>query len=294
VSHHHTHANNERRLFWAFFLTTGIMVIEVLGGIVSGSLALLADAGHMLTDSVSLALSWLAFRIARKPSDTQRTFGYQRAQVLAAFVNGVSLILLVGWIVKETIERLLQPTEVLGDIMFVVALLGLVVNIIAFVLLHGGSKDNLNIHGALLHVLGDLLGSVAAIVAALIIMWTGWMPIDPLLSVLVALLIFKSAWGLVKKSVHVLLEGVPDWLDIDDFKKELKKKVPLVQGVHHVHAWCLTSEHPLMTLHIDVCKGTDHEKVLKSVKSFINKQFGIDHTTIQIENGACIDGEMKC
>ena len=198
AGHHHTHSHadpsggNEKRILWAMALTGSFMFAEVIGGILSGSLALIADAGHMLTDFAALALSWAAFRASRRPNDTKRTYGYHRFQVLAAFVNGLTMVLIVGWILFEAVRRLMEPVEILAGPMLVIAALGLVVNIIAFAILHSGAKENLNMQGAALHVLGDLLGSVGAIAAAGIILWTGWTPIDPLLSVLVALLILPQ------------------------------------------------------------------------------------------------------
>src|SRR5512132_3323871 len=241
-------ADNERRLFVTLILTAVFMVAEVVGGIAAGSLALLADAGHMLTDTASLTLAWAAFRIGRRPHDAKRSYGYHRFQVLAAFVNGVALIAVVGWIAIEAIRRLLAPVAVEGGLMLVIAGLGLLVNMAAFAILHGGERENLNIRGAALHVLGDLLGSVAAIVAGGVIYATGWTPIDPLLSVLVALLILRSAWLLVRKSAHIRLEGAPDWLDVDELKEGLVAAIPAVQDVHHVHAWMLTGERPLLTM----------------------------------------------
>jgi cobalt-zinc-cadmium efflux system protein len=293
--HHHDHArdraqsdaDNQRRVFIAMLLTGGFMFAEVAGGIVAGSLALLADAGHMLTDCASLALAWTAFRIGRRGHDTRRTYGYHRFQVLAAFVNGLSLVAIVLWIAIEAVRRLLAPVEVLGGLMLVVAVLGLVVNLAAFWILHGGDRDNLNIRGAALHVMGDLLGSVAAIVAALVITWTGWMPIDPLLSVLVALLILRSAWLLVRRSTHILLEGTPDWLDVEELRRSLAAAVPPVEDVHHVHAWMLTSERPLLTMHARVRPGADHDQVLRAIQQVLAREHGIEHATIQIEPAGC-------
>ncbi len=192
-----TGPDNQRRVGWAALLTGGFMVVEAVGGVLSGSLALLADAGHMLTDAAALALAWLAFRIARRPSDWKRTYGFHRFQVLAAYSNGLTLFFIALAIAYEAFQRLREPAEVLGGPMLAVAVLGLVVNIAAFLVLHGADRESLNVRGAMLHVLGDLLGSAAAIVAALVILWTGWTPIDPLLSVLVAVLILRSAWFLV-------------------------------------------------------------------------------------------------
>jgi cobalt-zinc-cadmium efflux system protein len=287
--HRHDNSDNETRVFWAMVLTGGFMVVEVVGGIFTGSLALLADAGHMLTDTAALALAWMAFRIGRRSPDPRRSYGYHRFQVLAAFVNGVTLIAIVGWILIEAVRRLVAPTEILGGMMLAVATAGLVVNIVAFVILHGGNRENLNIHGAALHVLGDLLGSVAAIVAAVIILWSGWTPIDPLLSLLVAALIARSAWMLVEKSAHILLEGTPDWLDVAKLRVELTEAVPDVEDIHHVHAWSLTVERPLVTLHAKVRFGADYGKTLDAITGFLEAAYGISHATVQLEPGRCPD-----
>lgn len=231
---HTDRMSNTRRVKIALLLTGTFMVVEVVGGILSGSLALLADAGHMLTDTMALALSAIAFRVSGRPADAKRSYGYQRFQILAAFVNGLSLFVVVGWIVVEAVQRILQPAEILGQAMLVVAAAGLLVNVFVFLVLHGGDQENLNIRGAALHVLGDLLGSVAAIVAALIILSTGWMPIDPILSIAVAMLIFRSAWILVKRSGHVLLEGAPEWLNIDEMQAKIIAANPEVKEIHHV------------------------------------------------------------
>jgi cobalt-zinc-cadmium efflux system protein len=276
-------ADNERRVFLAMLLTGGFMVAEVAGGIAAGSLALLADAGHMLTDCASLALAWMAFRIGRRPQDAQRSYGYHRFQVLAAFVNGITLIAIVGWILIEAMRRLLAPVEVLGGLMLVIAVLGLLVNLVAFWILHGGDQENLNLRGAALHVLGDLLGSVAAIVAGLVIVWTGWTPIDPLLSLLVALLILRSAWMLVRRSGHILLEGTPDWLDVDQLRAELAAAIPEVENIHHVHCWMLTQERPLLTMHARLRAGADQYAVLVAIRQLLQRDYGIGHATIEIE-----------
>jgi cobalt-zinc-cadmium efflux system protein len=285
--HQHGSGDSERRVLLALLLTGGFMVVEVIGGLAAGSLALIADAGHMLTDTLSLALAFIAFRIGRWPQDGRRTYGYHRFQVLAAFVNGLSLIAIVLWIAIEAVRRLLAPVEVLGGLMLTVAVLGLFVNLAAFWILHGGDRANLNIRGAALHVMGDLLGSLAAIVAALVIWWTGWLPIDPLLSLLVALLILRSAWLLVRRSAHILLEGTPDWLDVEDLSRSLTAAVPTVEDVHHVHAWMLTSERPLLTMHARVQSGADHDQVLRAIQQVLARDHGIDHATIQIEPAGC-------
>ena len=266
------------------------MLVEVIGGLLTGSLALIADAGHMLTDTAALALAWMAFRVARRPNDARRTYGYHRFQVLAAFVNGVALVAVVGWIVIEAVRRLFAPIEVLAGPMLAIALLGLGVNLTALWILRGGDRGNLNLQGAAVHVLGDLLGSAAAILAAAIILWTGWMPIDPLLSVLVALLVLRSAWFIVRRSAHILLEGAPDWLDVEALRRDLIAAVPQVDDIHHVHAWMLTDERPLMTLHATLGPGADSHAVLLAIRGFLEQHYGIGHATIQIEPQGCTDG----
>ncbi len=270
-------------------LTGGFMAVEVAGGLLSGSLALLADAGHMLTDAAALCFAWLAFRLARRPADPRRSYGYHRFQILAAFLNGVVLIAIVTWITVEAVQRLRAPVEVLGPMMLAVAGLGLVVNLICFAILHGGSRKNLNMRGALLHVLGDLLGSLAAIVAAVVIIVTGWTPIDPLLSLLVALLIARSAWLLVRQSTHVLLQGTPAEIDVSQLKSTLVDSVSEVDDVHHVHIWTLASGKLVMTLHAHVCDGADAEEALRTILCVCRERFGVTHVTVQIEHGRCPD-----
>ena len=287
---HAHHSSNMRRVIIALVLTGTFMIVEVIGGLLSGSLALLADAGHMLTDTMALALAAVAFKVSKRPADTRLTYGYQRFQILAAFVNGLSLLLIVGWILYEAIQRFITPENVMGPTMLVVASAGLVINIIAFVVLHGGDRENLNIRGAALHVAGDLLGSVAAIVAAVIIIYTGWMQIDPILSVAVAILILKSAWALVKRSAHVLLEGAPEWLDIEAMQRHLVDRIPEVVSIHHVHVWGMTPQHLMLTMHeqIDPHPGNPTD-VLRQVKEQRREEYGIAHATIEIETVDCAD-----
>jgi cobalt-zinc-cadmium efflux system protein len=238
---------------------------------------------------VSLLLAWLAFRLARRRADLQRSYGYQRFQVLAAFVNGVSLFVIAGWVVVEALRRFFTPVEVLGGPMLVIASLGLLVNIIAFLILHGGDRRNLNLRGAALHVMGDLLGSCAAIAAAVVILWTGWMPADPLLSVLVALLILKAALTIIRRSGHILLEGTPEHVDPEDLRSRLIEAVPEVVDVHHVHIWSLTGEHPVLTLHAVLDEGADHDSALIALHRALEQLFGVSHATIQLEHSRCPD-----
>jgi cobalt-zinc-cadmium efflux system protein len=292
--HHHDHAHaSERRMLWAMLLTGGFMLVEAFGGWLSGSLALMADAGHMLTDTASLALAWGASRAARRPADSLRSYGYHRAQVLAAFLNGVLFLAIVAWIVFEAVQRLLEPVPIEGGAMLVVAVLGLLVNIAAFALLHGGDQDNLNVRAALLHVLGDLLGSVATIAAAGIILWNGWTPIDPLLSVLVAALILSSAWKVVRQSAHILLEGTPEDVDVEALRTALADQVPAVHEVHHVHVWSLTHTRPLLTLHVLIDRQADYRETLAHIKEVLVERFHIHHSTVQIEYDACPDDDAR-
>ena len=287
--HSHGGSNNAQRVFIALCLTGGFMFAEIIGGVISGSLALLADAAHMLIDTVSLLLAWIAFGLSKKQADHFRTYGYHRFPVLAAFTNGISLLFIVGWIFVEAVDRLLNPVEILAGPMLVVAVLGLLVNIAAFAVLHGADRNNLNIRGALLHVLGDMLGSVAAIAAALIIMNTGWTLIDPLLSLLVGLLVLRSAWFLVKDSGHVLLEGVPEQLDIQEIGPDLVENLATIEDVHHVHAWSLSQERSLLTLHARISEGTDPDTATAQIQQRLAERFDISHVTVQIEIESCVD-----
>jgi cobalt-zinc-cadmium efflux system protein len=273
----------------AALLTGLFMGAEVAGGIISGSLALLADAGHMLTDFASLSLAWFGFRLARRSADWRRTYGFDRFQVLIAFVNGLALFVIAAWILYEAYERLSAPQPVAGGIMVVVAILGLLVNIAAFALLHGADRQNLNVRGAAIHVLGDLLGSVAALIAGAVILLTGWTPIDPLLSVLVALIIVRSGWQVVRESGHILLEGAPSELDTRHIGPDLIASVPGVVGVHHLHVWSITQERRMVTLHACVEEDRDGDEMVKTIKQRLKERFGLDHATVEIEHGVCAD-----
>ena len=281
---HADQKSNIKRVQIALALTGTFMLVEVAGGILSGSLALLADAGHMLTDTMALALSAIAFRVSSRPADEKRSYGYQRFQILAAFVNGLSLLVIVGWILIEAVQRILTPSVVMGQTMLIVATAGLIINIIVFFVIHGGDQENLNMRGAALHVLGDLLGSVAAITAALIILYTGWMPIDPILSIGVALLIFRSAWHLVKRSGHILLEGAPEWLNVDEMQSKIVAANPEVKEIHHVHVWGLTPQHPMLTMHVALKQlQSDSTVIVRDIKKLLKNEYGINHSTIEVE-----------
>ncbi len=284
---HHSHdghdhiPKNERKIAIAAALTGSFMIAELVGGLLSGSLALIADAGHMLTDFASLMLAWFAFRLARRPADWKRTYGFDRFSVLAAFVNGLSLFLIAGWITWEAIQRLADPVEVLGGTMLIIAVLGLLVNIVAFLVLTRGEGDNLNVRAAALHVAGDLLGSIATIVAAGVILTTGWTPIDPILSVLVALIILRSAWKVVSESGHILLESAPTGFDRRKVAADLEALAG-VNAVSHIHAWSVTQERPMVTMEVTPTPDADPHKVKASVKTRLRDTFNIEHATIEI------------
>jgi cobalt-zinc-cadmium efflux system protein len=287
--HHHRHVANERSVAIAALLTGGFMIAEIVGGILSGSLALLADAGHMLTDFASLALAWLGFRLTRQPADWRRTYGFDRFSVLVAFVNGMALFAIAAWIVLEAARRLYNPVEVIGGLMIWVALAGLAVNVVVFLILRTGDEHNLNIRAAVLHVIGDLLGSVAAVIASIVILLTGWMPIDPLLSIVVALIITRSAWRVVGDSGHILLEGSPPGFDARVLKDDIRAALPYVLDVHHVHAWSISQERPMVTLHANVAAETNSTTAVREIKRMLAQHFSITHATVEIEYGACVD-----
>jgi cobalt-zinc-cadmium efflux system protein len=291
--HDHTHGASEARVGIAALLTGLFMIAELAGGVISGSLALLADAGHMLTDFASLALAWYGFRLARRPADWRRTYGYDRFSILIAFANGLALFGIAAWIVVEAWHRLSEPSGILGGVMFWVALAGLAVNLITFRVLQGGNHDNLNMRAATLHVLGDLLGSVAALAAAIVIMATGWTPIDPILSVLVALIILRSAWAVVRDSGHILLEGTPSGIDSREIASDLTSAFPAIADVHHVHAWSITQERPMVTLHVRLAEACRPERIAADVKRRLQERFGISHSTVEVEFDGCSDEKQE-
>jgi cobalt-zinc-cadmium efflux system protein len=256
-------------MLWVLVLTAAFMVAEAIGGWLAGSLALIADAGHMLSDTAALALAWAGCRMARRPSD--------------------ALFAVAAWIVFEAVGRLRSPVPVLGVPMLAVAVAGLAVNLVAFFVLRAGDRDNLNVRAALLHVIGDLLGSVGAIAAAIVILATGWTPIDPILSILMTALILRGAWDVTSRAAHVLMEGAPDGFDVAALRADLMATVPGVTDVHHVHAWMLTVERPLVTLHVCLASSVEPNAALAAIKTRLRDGFGIAHSTVQIDPADCPD-----
>jgi cobalt-zinc-cadmium efflux system protein len=274
-------------------LTGGFMLAEVVGGILSGSLALLADAAHMLTDFAALALAWIAFRVSRWPADTRRTFGFDRLQVLVAFSSGLSLFVIAGFIIYEAIRRLNEPNEILGGMMLAVAIAGLIVNLAVFAILHGAERENLNVRAATVHVIGDLLGSFGAIAAAVAILTTGWFAADPLISCVIALIILRSAWHVVRDSGHILIEGAPAGLAAVDIATDLKASITGIDNVHHVHAWAITQERPMVTLHARLCAGAEADVAVNAIKTRLRERFHVAHATVEIEFADCADRDAR-
>jgi cobalt-zinc-cadmium efflux system protein len=298
---HHDHpqettrtGRRERKLLFAFVLTAGMMIAEVVGGLWSGSLALLADAGHMLVDALALALAFFAVRMALRPADAQRTYGYGRMEVLAGFVNALTQFVLVGFIAYEAVERLFKPVEILSGVMLGVAIIGLIVNLIVLRSLHDHAHDDVNLGAATLHVMGDLLGSVGAVLAALVVRWMGWNWADPVLSLLVSLLILHSAWQLLRRSTHILLEGVPEGMDPQEVETVLRTADVSIRDVHHLHVWQLASGSRMATLHLELHDHNDGARALAAVNRTLRERFGIRHTTVQIDPGDCPDGGPGC
>ncbi|MCK5750804.1 MAG: cation transporter [Oricola sp.] len=283
--HHPPSEKATGRLLMAFGVIVVFMVVEAVGGLISGSLALLADATHMLTDALALGLAASAQFLARRPADARLHFGYRRAQVLAAFVNGVLLAILLFWIVFEAVRRFMTPVEIDTQLMLWVAVAGLAANGVAFFILHRPEERDLNMRGAMLHVVSDLLGSVAAIIAALVIAATGWFAVDPLLSILVAVLIGVSAVRLVKETGHILLEGAPEDIDREELEAGLIAAAPQIRGVHNIQISQITPEQPRLTLHACVADARDAAGALAAAKSFLEERYGIHQSTVQIEIG---------
>lgn len=271
-----------RRLTLVFALTAGFMVVEAIGGWVSGSLALLADAGHMLTDVGALGLTLFTAWIARRPANATKTYGYLRWEIIAALINGATLFGLAVWVVVEAIGRIDHPQPIQGGLFFVIALTGLLVNLVSIYVLHGAHKDHLNTRGAYLHILGDLLGSVGAVIAAIIVIQTGWTLADPIISVLLSLLILVGAWRLVRESTDVLLEAVPAHVSMEQVAERMRA-VDGVTAVHDLHVWTVASGMVAMSGHALVPDLDAHPGVLAEIRKAV-AQLGISHVTIQLES----------
>jgi len=259
--------------------------VEIAGGLWTGSLALLADAGHMFSDTFAIGLALVAVTLARRPSTPRRSFGFQRAEILAAFVNGLTLVLVSGWIVWEAIGRLDDPPELLGGWMLLFAAIGLVVNAAAAGILIRSGRKSLNVEAALRHVLADLLGSAGVLVAAVVIVTTGWTLVDPLVSMAIAVLIVLSAWGVLRDSTAILMEQTPSRLDADAVAQAIVA-VPGVTSVHDLHVWTITSGFDALSAHVLVGRGDDCHARRRDVEQMLASTFGITHTTLQVDHDA--------
>ena len=289
AGHSHTSDAPVRNLRIALVLTAALLVVEVVGGILSNSIALLADAGHMLTDVAALGLALFVAWFSRQPSSPQKTFGYLRWEILAAFVNGATLLLISAWILWQAIIRLRAPEPVSGGLMLAVAVSGLVVNIIAARVLVRSSSHNLNARGAYLHVLGDLLASVGTVAAAIAIRYTGWLAADPVASILTTALIMRGAWQLVRESVDILLESTPAHIPMPAVRSQLEA-IPGIESVHDLHVWAVTPAVVAMSAHCIVREPDQHQHVLGHIHDAM-RLFGIEHVTIQLERDDMLDRE---
>lgn len=287
----HHDRTGTRRLGIALWLTAGFMVAEAAGGYLAGSLALLADAGHMLTDTAALAMAFLAARLSARPADARRSYGYERVRVLAALVNSLALLALVAWLLIEAVQRLFAPQSVNAPLMLVIAVLGAVLNLgVAYLLHQGPGHDHdINLSAAYAHVLSDLAGSLAATVAAILILLTGWTRADPLLSLFIAALIARMALRLLRRSAHILMEGTPEGIDTRRLAEGLGREVSGIDDVHHVHAWSLGSSHVLVTLHARLSPGHPADRALGDIKAWLLRHYAVRHSTIQLEEGRCAD-----
>ena len=297
ADHHHGHdhpppvaAGNEGKILVSFLLIFGFMIVEAVAGSLSGSLALLADAGHMLSDAVALGLAYGAFRLGRRAADARRTFGFARAEVIAGFVNALTLFAVVLWIVWEAVQRFWTPQPILAGPMLAVAVLGMAVNLFVLWYLTRGDAEHVNVKGAVLHVMGDLFGSVGAILAAVVIGLTGWTPIDPLLSVFVSVVILHSALGLLRRTLHILLEGAPEGVEADAVAGHVMQAVEGVARVGHVHVWSITSGRVLATLQVQPKPGADIAALVTRTEQALHDRFDIEHVTVGLDwagSGGC-------
>jgi cobalt-zinc-cadmium efflux system protein len=289
--HHHGDGSNARRLAVVLVLTALYMVAEAVGGWLSHSLALLADAGHMLSDVAALGLSLFAAWISRRPPTPARSYGFYRTEILAALINAATLIAISVWIFVEAYRRLHAPPEVAGGMLMVIATGGLFVNLAGMWVLHGGRNENLNVRGAWLHVATDALGSVGTIIAGAAVLYLGWTWADPVASVIIALLVCYSSWALLKESVEVLMEGTPSGIDPDRVRDALRE-VPGVQAVHDLHIWSITSGRVSLSAHIDVDGSRPDREILPELCAGLRERFAITHVTLQLESECVAKGKL--
>lgn len=292
-SHGQVRAGHEKMLFMALLLTTGFMIAEVIGAWVTGSLALLSDAAHMFTDSAALGISLLAFQIAKRPADRNRTFGYARFEILASSVNAMLLFFVAIYILYEAYQRLLTPAPIQSVGMLVIATLGLVVNLISMRMLGAASGESLNVKGAYLEVWSDMLGSIGVIVAAVVIWFTGWAWVDSLVAAGIGLWVLPRTWTLLRESMNVLLEGVPNGIELPKVEQAILA-VEGVKGIHDLHVWSVTSGKNVMSVHVVIAQASQSgQKILANVTTSVSERFDIGHCTIQLEHDGFHDDEHK-
>ena len=278
---------DERLLRSAFCIIVLFMLAEAVGGLLANSLTLLADAAHMLLDASALGIAWFASRLSRRDANEQMSYGYHRSQVLAALVNGLTLVFLIAWILFEAVSRLRAAEPMLPTPVLVIGILGLAVNIVVYRMLHG--SQNLNVRSAALHVLGDLLGSVAAIAAAVLVLLFDWVYADPLLALGIAAILSRGAWRVLRESGHILLQGAPSGLSVEEIRATLMARVTGLRDIHRIHIWSLTSDRPVLTLHGRLVDGADQQTAMAHIKSVLRDSFGVNHSTIQLERDVCPD-----
>lgn len=286
------HGAGPRALALALVLTASYTAVEVAGGVLTGSLALLADAVHMLSDNAALGLALVAVWLARRPATSGRTYGYKRAEVLVALANGVALVALASWIFYEAFRRLDDPHAILGGWMLAIALAGIGVNLAAATILTRARSTNLNVEAALRHVLADLLGSVGVAVAAFVILLTGWLQADPLVSILIALLVLASSWTILRDSTSILLESAPRGIDTRAVGERLAR-APGVAEVHDLHIWTITSGFPALSAHVLVGRDEDCHGRRRELERVLAREFGIEHTTLQVDHVGDADGLVE-
>lgn len=287
-SGHHHSSTNARRIAIALALTGTFLVAEVIGGILTGSLALISDAAHMFTDTIGLGIALAAIKIGERPADTRRTFGYQRFEILAAAVNAILLFGVAAYILWEGYQRLMRPQEIAPLAMLVVAALGLVVNMIAMRLLQDGKDSSLNVKGAYLEVWSDFLGSVGVILAAIVIWFTDWKWVDPIIAIGIGFWVLPRTWTLLRETLNILLEGVPEGLNYEAIAGSLRSTTG-VESIHDLHIWALSSETPSISAHLVVSANTSYDAARKEASTRLSREFGIEHVTLQIEAADCRD-----
>src|SRR5919202_2942375 len=291
MGHNEHGAGNRRALALVLALTSGFTVVEIIGGLLTGSLALLADAGHMLSDNFSLGLALFAAWLAQRPATPDKSFGYRRAEILAALANGVTLVAVSVWVFIEAYSRLRDPTEVLGGPMLAVAALGLLVNAVGGIILYRSGGESLNVQGAMRHVFADALGSIGAIVAAAVIILTGWRYADPLISVAIGVLILGSSWKLLRDSTNILLEATPRGLSAEEVGRKMAAADGVVE-VHDLHIWTITSGFPALSAHILVGQSEDCHARRRELENLLDHEYGISHTTLQVDHVGDHEGTM--